>query len=124
MWKVPADQSTTPPLSWGAEGLGPCRPLCGGNVAYKSGHWGKISADPWADDVRLTGHSYSAGATIHPSFVRGRPFYICSLLGRALFDPALTMPSLIANVTTHVGQTGACSCLSICRGTPKFRAMV
>jgi hypothetical protein len=34
------------------------------------------------------------------------------------------MPSLIAKVTSHVGQTGARSCRSICRGTPKFRAMV
>src|SRR5438105_14231539 len=34
------------------------------------------------------------------------------------------MPSLIAKVTSHAGQTGVRSCRSICRGTPKFRPMV
>ena len=34
------------------------------------------------------------------------------------------MPNLIAKVISHVGQTGARSCRSVCRGTPKFRAMV
>jgi len=34
------------------------------------------------------------------------------------------MPSLIAKVTSHVGQISARSRRSICRGTPKFRGMV
>ena len=36
----------------------------------------------------------------------------------------LLMPNLIAKVTSHVGQNGAGSCRLVCRGTPKFRAMV
>jgi hypothetical protein len=36
----------------------------------------------------------------------------------------LIMPNLIAKVTSQVGQNGVGSCRSICRGTPKFRAMV
>ena len=34
------------------------------------------------------------------------------------------MPNLIANVISHVGQTGARPSRLVCRGTPKFRAMV
>ena len=34
------------------------------------------------------------------------------------------MPNLIAKVISHVGQTGARLCQLVCRGTPKFRAMV
>ena len=34
------------------------------------------------------------------------------------------MPTRIAKVISHVGQTGARSCQLLCRVTPKFRAMV
>ena len=69
---------------------------------------------------RAQGKSRAAKATETVGFRKGggncQPLRQCR--------PPVLRPSLIAKVTSHVDQTGARSCRSVCRGTPKFRAMV